>query len=184
MKTNYFIIAILVLFTSIVNAQTLKIAYVNSDKILQELPEYNKIKKEIEAIVKQWQDEYEKIKKEFQDAYEDYQKKEALLDAKVKADKQKMLQEMQQKVVDYQFRKFDQREGEIVSLREKKFGPIQEKVLKVIEKVAKEGKYNYIFDKLENATNILYADEKLDLTFKVIDELKRGETPTTKQKEN
>jgi outer membrane protein len=158
--------------TSIGTAQSIKIAFVNSDKILQELPEYVQVKKELEATVKEWQDELEKMSKEFQDALEDYNKKEALLDAKAKADKQKNLQDLQQKARDYQYQKFDQRDGEVAKLREKRFGPIQEKVMKVIEKVAKQGKYNYVFDKLESATNILYADPKLDITYKVIDELK------------
>lgn len=175
MRTKYLlIVAILILLVSFANAQSVRIAYVNSDEILQKLPEYNKIKKEIEATIKEWQDELEKMTNEFQAAYDDYQKKEALLDPKVKAEKQKNLQDLQQKIRDYQFQKFDQRDGEIVTLREKKFGPIREKVLQVIAKIAKEGNYNFIFDKLENATNILYADEKLDLTYKVIDELKRG----------
>jgi len=174
-RTKYLlIVAILILLVSFANAQSVRIAYVNSDEILQKLPEYNKIKKEIEATIKEWQDELEKMTNEFQAAYDDYQKKEALLDPKVKAEKQKNLQDLQQKIRDYQFQKFDQRDGEIVTLREKKFGPIREKVLQVIAKIAKEGNYNFIFDKLENATNILYADEKLDLTYKVIDELKRG----------
>jgi outer membrane protein len=163
---------VLIFVVSIGTAQNIKIAFVNSDKILQELPEYVQVKKELEATVKEWQDELEKMSKEFQDALEDYNKKEALLDAKAKADKQKNLQDLQQKARDYQYQKFDQRDGEVAKLREKRFGPIQEKVMKVIEKVAKQGKYNYVFDKLETATNILYADPKLDITYKVIDELK------------
>jgi outer membrane protein len=171
-KKIIFLFAVVVLIASISTAQTIKIAYVNSDKILQELPEYVQIKKELEVTVKVWQDELEKMTKEFQDALDDYQKKEALFDAKAKADKQKNLQDLQQKVRDYQYQKFDQRDGEVVKLREKKFGPIQERVMKIIERVAKAGKYNYVFDKLESATNILYADSKFDITYKVIDELK------------
>lgn len=172
MKKIILLFAVVILITSISTAQTVKIAFVNSDKVLQELPEYIQVKKDLEVTVKEWQDELEKMSKEFQEALDDYNKKEALLDTKAKADKQKSLQDLQQKARDYQYQKFDQREGEVVKLREKKFGPIQEKVMKVIEKVAKQGKYNYVFDKLESATNILYADPKLDITYKVIDELK------------
>ena len=59
-------------------------------------------------------------------------------------------------------------------MRERRFAPIQERVMKVIEKVAKENGFNYVFDKLEAATNLLYADQKFDLTYKVIDRLKTG----------
>lgn len=172
MKKIIFLAVIMMLVVSISSAQSIKIAYVNSETILRELPEAQQVKKELEATIKVWQDELEKMSKELQDGFEDYQKKQALLDPKAKAEKEKNLQELQQKARDYQYQKFDTREGEAVKLREKKFAPIQERVMKVIEKVAKEGKFNFVFDKLEAATNLLYADSKYDLTYKVIDRLK------------
>ena len=179
--------ALFVLSTALVNAQGMRIAYVNSEKILQELPEAQQVRSELQAAVKEWQDELEKMSKELQDALEDYQKKQAFLDPKAKADKEKALQEMQQRARDYQYQKFDTRDGEAVKLREKKFAPIQDRVLKVIEQVAKDEGFNYVFDKLETATNLLYADSKFDLTYKVIDRLKRGAaaspTATPKSKE-
>jgi outer membrane protein len=174
-KKIMFLAVIVMLVASMSTAQQpAKIAYVNSETILRELPEAQQVKKELEVTIKIWQDELERMGKELQDGLEDYQKKQALLDPKVKADKEKGLQDLQQRARDYQYQKFDQREGEAVKLREKKFAPIQERVMKVIERVAKEGKFNFVFDKLD-ATNLLYADSKYDLTYKVIDQLKTGE---------
>ena len=158
MKKIIVIAALAVVMTSIGTAQSVKIAYVNSETILRELPEAQQVKKELETTIKGWQDELERMSKELQDGIEDYQKKQALLDPKAKTDKEKSLQDLQQKAKEYQFQKFDQREGEAVKLREKKFAPIQDRVMKVIEKVAKEDGFNYVFDKLEAATNLLYAD--------------------------
>jgi len=158
--------AVVLLAVSIAGAQSLKIAYVNSEKILQELPEAQQVKKELETSIKEWQDELEKMGKELQDGLEDYQKKQALLDPKAKTDKEKSLQDLQQRAREFQYKKFDQREGEAVKLREKKFAPIQERVMKAIEQVAKADGFNYVFDKLEAATNLLYADAKFDLTLR------------------
>jgi outer membrane protein len=185
-KIIYFV-ALVVLGASMGAAQTAKIAYVNSEKILSELPEAQQVKKELESTVKGWQDELEKMSKDLQDGLEDYQKKQALLDPKAKADKEKSLQDLQQRAREYQYQKFDQREGEAVKLREKRFAPIQDRVMKVIEQVAKDDGFNYVFDKLEAATNLLYADPKFDLTYKVIDQLKRGAVTTpapTKSKDS
>jgi len=173
-KKIILLFVLLTLVSSISVGQAVKIAYVNSEKILLELPEAQQVKKELEASVKTWQDELEKMGKELQDGIDDFQKKEALLDPKAKADKQKGLQDLQQRAREYQFQKFDQREGEVAKLREKKFAPIQERVMKAIEQVAKDNGFNYVFDKLEAATNLLYADAKFDLTYKVIDYLKTG----------
>jgi outer membrane protein len=186
LKKIIFIAAMIVLCASVGTAQSVKIAYVNSETILRELPEAQQVKKELEDTIKLWQDELERMSKELRDGSDDYQKKEALLDPKAKADKLKELQNLQQRAQEYQFQKFDQREGAAVKLREKRFAPIQERVMKVIEKVAKENGFNYVFDKLEAATNLLYADQKFDLTFKVIDRLKTGSAISvpTKSKED
>jgi len=173
-KKIIFIAVCLLLIVSISPAQSVKVAYVNSETILRELPEAQQVRKELETTIKGWQDELDQMSKELQDGVEDYQKKEALLDPKAKADKQKALQDLQQKAREFQYKKFDTREGEAVKLRETKFAPIQEKVMKVIELVAKKDGYNYVFDKLETATNLLYADQKFDITYEVIDRLKRG----------
>jgi outer membrane protein len=186
LKKIIFIAALVLLAVSIGTSQPAKIAYVNSETILRELPEAQQVKKDLETTIKVWQDELERMSKELQEGLDDYQKKQALLDPKVKADKEKSLQDLQQKAREYQYQKFDQREGEAVKLREKKFAPIQERVMKTIEKVAKEDGFNYVFDKLEAATNLLYADAKFDLTYKVIDQLKRGSAAPvpTKSKES
>jgi outer membrane protein len=171
-KKIIFLVVMIMLIASLSSAQSVRIAYVNSETILRELPEAQQIRKELEDTVKVWQDQLEKMSKELQAAIDDYQKKEAMLDTKAKADKQKALQDLQQVARDYQYRKFDQREGDAVKLREKKFAPIQKHVLQIIEKVAKEGKFNFVFDKLEATSNLLYSDPKYDITYKVIDRLK------------
>ena len=175
MKKIILTAVILMLAVSVSSAQqNVKIAFVNSETILRELPEAQELRKELESTIKVWQDELEKMSKELQEGIEDYQKKQAMLDPKAKADKEKSLQDLQQKARDYQYQKFDSRDGEAVKLREKKFAPIQDRVMKAIEKVAKEGKFNFVFDKLDVASNLLYADSKYDLTYKVIDKLKTG----------
>ena len=52
--------------------------------------------------------------------------------------------------------------------------PLKEKVLKSIERVAKDEKYTFVFDQTEQMQILLYGDPNHDLTFKVIDRLKRG----------
>jgi outer membrane protein len=165
---------------SLSNAQSgktgssLKIAYVNSATIIRELPEAQQVQKDLEANVKVWQDELEKMSKELQDGLDDYQKKKDMMDPKAKEDKEKSLQQLQTRAREYQYQKFDTREGEAVKMREQKFAPIQARILEAIEKTAKEDGFTYVFDKMENATILLFADPKFDLTYKVIDRLKRG----------
>jgi outer membrane protein len=166
----------LCVWSGIVFGQTQKLAYVDSETILKELKEAQEAKKEVDAAVKEWTDELEKMVKELEQNVQDYQKKESLYNPQKKEDEQKKLGEAQQKIRELQLK----RQQDAAQLRDKKFQPIREKVLKSIEVVAKEEGFTFVFDKL-NETILLYADVKYDLTYKVIDRLKRGPaTKTTK----
>ncbi len=159
----------------------IRIAYVNSEKILTDYPEAQKAQKEFEGEVKPWQDEFDKMRSEYQKGVEEYQKKESLMQQAAKDAKVKELGDLEKKIRDYYTQKLDPRQGEAASLREKKFAPIREKVLKTIEAVAKEEGFSFVFDKIGDAV-LLYGDTKYDLTYKVLDRLKRGTSSSSKSK--
>jgi outer membrane protein len=69
--------------------------------------------------------------------------------------------------------KFGQQEGELYLKNEELFAPVKAQIIEAIQEVAKEEGMNFIFDKTGDVL-LLYADENFDMTFKVLDKLKRG----------
>lgn len=173
MKRILVLVLAMALGVSLGAAQAVKLAFVDSEVILRELPEAQKAQKDLEVMVKTWQDELEKMGQTLQKEVEEYQKKEALYNAQKKEDEQRRLAEMQQRARDFQYQKFDTRVGEASTEREKRLTPIRDKILKSIEEVAKEEGFSFVFDKA-NDVLLLYADAKFNLTYKVLDKLKRG----------
>lgn len=155
------------------SAQALKIAYVNSEVILRELPEAQKARKEMEDVVKGWNAELEKMTSELQKGIEEYTQKQALYQPAKRDEEERRLANLRQQAQEYQVRKFDQQRGEIVELQEKKLGPIRERILNTIEETAKADGFSFVFDKPGDVL-LLYADAKYDITYKVLDQLKRG----------
>lgn len=182
MKKNLWFVAATfsLLIVSAAVAQV-KVGYVDSEVIIRELPEAQKAQKELETMVKGWQEELEKMAANIQKEVEDYQKKQAMMQPTAKEAKEKEITEMQQKAREFQAQKFDTRQGEAVTARDKKLAPIRERILKVIEAIAKEEGVNFVFDKANDAL-LLFADAKFDLTYRVLDRLKRGTSPATKGK--
>ncbi|MBI2618790.1 MAG: OmpH family outer membrane protein [Ignavibacteriales bacterium] len=178
MTTNGVMVFGLLLFASSAFAQVPRLAFVDSEKIINDLPEAQGAQKELEAVFKGWQEELQKMSDEFQKSVEDYQKKEAVLAPAKREEEQRRLADMQQRARDYQVQKFGQN-GEAQQLRDKKLAPIREKILKNIEAVAKEEGFSFVFDKA-NEIGLLYAETKYDLTYKVLDRLKRGDTKSSK----
>jgi outer membrane protein len=168
------VVAVFVL-SSFAVTQTQRMAFVDSETILGQLQEAQDAKAAVDEAVKQWQDELDKMGRDLDSSLQDYQNKATLYSQQKKEEEQKKLSDMQQKIRDLQLK----RQQDAAQLRDAKFQPIRNKVLKAIEGVAKEEGFTFVFDKL-NQTVLLYADVKYDLTWKVIDRLKRGPSPKTK----
>jgi outer membrane protein len=155
-------------------AQGLKLGYVDSQKIFEGLPEAQKAQKELDAKLQVWQDSLENMSRAFQSQYETYQAQQSTMTEAASKVKQQELLKIQAEIQEYRTKKFSQQGGEAAALRTKILQPLQEKVLKAIEEIAKEEKLNFMFDKIQDATIVLFADPKFDYTFKVLDRLKRG----------
>jgi len=157
---------------SLGNAQQ-KIGYVNSEKILAELPAAKEAKDSLASIVKIWQGELDRMSKDLQDKYEDYQKKQGLYNDQTKQVEQKKLIEEEQKMNDYKAQKFGQ-QGELAMQQDRLMQPIKERIFAAIKKIAVENKLAFVFDKAGDVV-MLYGETSADYTYKVIDRLKRGD---------
>ena len=154
-------------------AQTPKIGYVNSAKVLLEFPEAQDAQKRLDGLAKQWQSELERRSKELEQKYEEFQKKESMLSEQAKRSQREELVSLEQRGVQFRQEKFGQ-DGELARLTDSLLSPIKKKVMKVIEQVAKAEKVQFIFDRNDNILVLLYGDPKFDYTHEVIDWLKRG----------
>ncbi|MBR9975883.1 MAG: OmpH family outer membrane protein [Bacteroidetes bacterium] len=163
----------LVAFGMTAGAQNLKIGFVDSQKIFEGLPEAQEVQTQLDAQLGLWQDTLDIMARSFQTDFEAYQAQQGMMSEEAKQTKQQELMRMQQEVTDYRTRKFGQT-GDAARLRQSMLQPLQAKVLKAIEEVAKQEKLNFVFDKIEDAAMLLYAEAKFDYTFKVLDYLKRG----------
>lgn len=62
--------------------------------------------------------------------------------------------------------------AEVQSMRESFLKPIRENVQSAIDAIAREEKLNLVLDKA--AGIVLYSEDKADITYKVLDKMKRG----------
>lgn len=165
--------AALILSPMATSAQTQKIGYVNSAKIFQELPDAQSAQKRIDGLTRPIQDTLEAMQRNLQSSYEEYQKKESLYNEATKKSEQQKLIEAERRMQEFRLEKLGQ-DGELAKQTEKLLTPIRDKIKAAIATVAKEEKYSFVFDRTETVQILLYGDPAHDITFKVIDRLKRG----------
>ncbi len=143
-----------------------KIGHINSESIMQTLPEAIDAQKTLDGLVAQWESELQKMQADWKRKYDEYDKKKLILTEAARADQEKELRALDQSIQDYRNKKFGQN-GELFQKQNEIMKPIQNKIFQVLEDIAKEDGYDYIFDK-SGQVLLVYANDKNDLTAKVI----------------
>ncbi len=151
----------------------LKIGYVNSQAILLQYSEAIKAQSDLDALAKKWQTQIDSMTKELQNMYAKFQQQGATMTPEKQKQMQQSLVEMDQKINQFRQAKFGQPDGEYFKKQDELLSPVKEKILKAIKAVAHEEKMNFVFDKSGDVL-LLYADDQYDITYKVLDKLKRG----------
>lgn len=162
---KYFAVALLLAVATMTQAQS-KIGHINSEAIMQTLPEAVDAQKTLDQLVSQWEGELQKMQAEWKRKFDDYDKRKLILTDQARADAERELRELDQSIADYRNKKFGQN-GELFQKQNEVMKPIQNKIFKVLEEIAKEENYDYVFDK-SGEILLLYANDKNDLTQKVI----------------
>jgi len=143
-----------------------KLGHFNSEAIMQALPEAIDAQKSLDALVAQWEAELQKMQADWKKKFDEYDKRELILTDQARADQERELREMDQRIVDFRAKKFGQN-GELFQKQNEVMKPIQNKIFKVLEDIARDDGYDYIFDR-SGEVLLLYANDKNDLTQKVL----------------
>lgn len=166
-------LSLLVVFMmfGLLTAQAQRSAYVNMDEIMSSLKEYETAQRELEQQAERWRQEIAKEYDQIETMYREYQVREPLLSDEMRKSKQDEIVAKEKAVRTLQKGRFGP-EGELFKKRQSLVKPIQEKVYDVIQKLAKERKYDFVFTAPDGST-LIYADEDKDLTAEVIRRLSK-----------
>lgn len=168
MKKIGLILSVLFIAASTFFAQP-KIAYIDSDAIMKQLPDYQDTQKKLDAQIKEWQEELGKLERDWKAKYEDYDKRKLILSEQRRVEIEKELVQLEDQISKYRQDKFGVR-GELFQKQEELMKPIQNRIFNVIQDIAKENDYDFVFDRSGDIM-FLYAKEEYDITNLVLEKL-------------
>ena len=151
-----------------------KFAYVDTQYILDNIPEYQMAKTQLEELSKKWQKEIEGKLQEIDKMYRAFQTDAVLLPADIKRQREEEITQKERELKALQKKRFG-KDGDLFKKRQELIKPIQDKIFNAIQEMAEERGYSVIFDRAANAS-ILYANERFDKSDAVLQ--KMGYTPT------
>jgi len=134
-------------------AQNFKFGHINSDELIQAMPEYDSATVKLEKFRKELVNALELMGVELNNKNEAYQKESKNLSDIVKQTKEQELVDMNKRIQDFQ----NNAQTQLQNKQTEVFQPIYAKVDKAIKDVGKENGFLYIFDIAKGA--LLYYDE-------------------------
>jgi outer membrane protein len=167
MKKRIIILSVFILTAVMIHAQ--KFAYVDTQYILDNIPEFSEAQSQLDEISLQWQKEIEAKFAEVDKMYKDYQTQAVLLPDDMKKKKEQEIVDKEKDVKNLQRNRFG-KDGDLFKKRQELVKPIQEKIYNAIQELATSNNYAVVFDKGGSLT-MMYANPKYDISDDVLDNL-------------
>lgn len=155
---------ILFLCNTLSYSQT-KVGYIDTKKIIDNMQEARDAKLKLDNLVNQWQKELNDLQDSLKKFKDDFEKKKLILTEQMKQDKEKEITDLESSIDDFKLRKFGEN-GEYSQKQIDFMKPVQDRIFKAIETVAKDDDYDFIIDRSGDIL-LLYVNEKYDITSKV-----------------
>ena len=172
MKKSYFFILLFLTSTFIFGQRGIKIGYIDTEYILENLPEYNQISKRLEEKAGDWKKEIEERSRKID------QKKESLNSERILLTSE-MIEEIEEEILideeelsEYQQKRFGPR-GDLIIQKQQLIQPIQDQIFNAIRELAKSRNYDFIFDKSADIV-MLYSDKRYDVSDQILRTISRA----------
>ena len=150
-----------------------RFGYIDTDFILNKMPDYKKAQGEIDQLSEAWEKEIQESKKKIDGMYSSLQAEQVLLTEDMKKERLDAIQKKETELKEYQKKIFGF--GGLFFLKKQELiKPIQDKVWDAVDKVCKENNLAIMFDKAGELV-MIYTDPRHDYTDFVLDQLGFGD---------
>jgi len=139
-----------------------KVGYVDTQALLERMPEYKAAEQEIERLTQQWQKEIDDLYARIEQLFQQYREQEPLMSPEMKRRKQEEIEAEERKARELQRKRFGPN-GDLFKQREEKMKPILDRLQQAIQAVAQEKKFSLVLDRSAGGI-LLYAEPAYDLT--------------------
>jgi|SRR4030095_9866729 outer membrane protein len=163
------IAVLVILFTAGLCYAQQKIAYVDSKVIIDGLQDAKDAHTNLDNLVNKWKGEVQELNDSLTVLKDDFERKKLILTELVRQQKEEEIKNIEKRINDFRIQKFGEN-GEYFQKQNELMKPVQDRVFKAIQDVAKEGDYDFVFDR-SSQIMLLYMNEKYDITQKVIKKL-------------
>jgi len=166
MKKFIILIATLLISSYTFSQRGVRIGYVDTEYILQNLSEYEDTRDQLEEKAEKWKREIENRFSDLENKKEALNAERLLLTEELIKEEEEEIEIEKNEILDYQQKRFGPR-GDLIIQRKHLIQPIQDQIFIAIKEIAKSRKYDFIFDKSADIV-MLYSDRKFDISDQIL----------------
>lgn len=168
-RLPFALLLICVLTTAESLAQDQKFGFIDSEVIMQNMPEYSGIEQRLNLLSEGWRDEIRELEQEIEQRMDDFEAREILFTDDVRQQRINEIENMRQqrdRLVEERFGP----QGEYFSTQESLLEPIQRQIFEALDRVARRQNFDFVFDRSQE-TRFLFVREEWNLTEDVMLEM-------------
>ena len=150
-----------------------RFGYIDTEYILNKMPEYREAQSEIDMLSQGWEKEIQEMSKGIEAMYSELEAERVLLTEEMRKDRTDLIRQKEEDLKEYQKKVFGF--GGLFFLKKQELvKPVMDKVWDAVEKVSKQNNLAIVFDKASQLV-MIYTDPRYDYTDFVLDELGLGD---------
>lgn len=174
------LILTILFFTLALPVSAQRFGYVDTDYILENLPQYTQAQQRLKAQTEQWNQEIQNRQETLKKRQADFMNEKVLLTEEQAKKEQEDLDFEAKQILELQEKRYGQ-DGDLIRLRKSLVKPIQDQVWAAVKEVAEKRNYGFVFDKASDLI-MVYTDPKFDISREVLLKLNPNAIQDNKEK--
>nr|WP_299130883.1 OmpH family outer membrane protein [uncultured Winogradskyella sp.] len=180
-----FLLAIISLMSFSIHAQRgARIGYIDTEYILQNVPEYQEATSQLDKKVLQWKSEIEKKLNVIDQKKKELENESVLLTKELYEERMEDISFEEAEILDYQQKRFGPN-GDLMIQKRQLIAPVQDQIFAAVQQIAETKKFDFVFDKSADVV-MLYSAERYDISEQVLKTItrtsKRTQTKSKKER--
>ncbi|WP_299891709.1 OmpH family outer membrane protein [uncultured Lacinutrix sp.] len=169
-----FLLTIMSMLSWNINAQGrgVRIGYIDTEYILENVPEYGEATTQLESKVQKWKTEIEAKLNSIKEQREALNTEKVLLTKELIEEREEDINFEEKEILDYQQKRFGPN-GDLMIQKRQLMQPIQDQIFQAVQDIAKARKYDFVFDKSADVV-MLYSAERFDISERVLRTITRA----------
>ena len=169
MRKLFLLISFLAIASKPHTARGVKIGYIDMEFILEKVPDYAEAINQLEQKAQKWKQEIETKNAAITVLKNELKTERVLLTKELIEEREEEIAYLEKELLEYQEKRFGPK-GDLIIQKTVLVKPIQDQIFTIVQDVAEQRKYDFIFDRSSDLT-MLFADRKYDISEYVVRKL-------------